>query len=239
MHISNLNRHISQVHKEHYADLCKQGIVKKAITGSGKKKMDFQLSSGSKKRKPVLETVADGTTDAGSSKVGDNVSALTGTHSASPYGNLLASLKAGPSTHEVCSRNYAVACLAELHWLKVKCATHNNVAQQILTDNACHEWREVIEFATMQSKTQRKCSVKERKLGRHKSASICLAEYEYPLRALYCHLMETRRHYMKVAWKQRELIIVGHNIWDSDPNEILGVTVFWYNHVQNIVFMFP
>jgi hypothetical protein len=145
----------------------------------------------------------------------------------SPHGNLLVSLRTSPSPHALQSRDDAVACLAELHRLEVMCATNNNIVQRIiLTNNACPDWREVIEIAITQSQTLKNCSVQERKLGWHKFTIFRLVEYEYLLGALYCDVMETRRHYMKFARKQLKFVTVGHGIWNSDQKKILGVTVY-------------
>jgi hypothetical protein len=163
----------------------------------------------------------------------DGVSVLTGTQTSTAMHHIFSNLKTVPNAHALNTAKAAAACLEELHRLEVKCATNNNISQRAVTDRACPEWRNMIEYAIVNGALlSKQFTVKERHMGRHKFSGIRVSEFEYLLGAIYCHVVESRDFYEKYVGKRVPFIVIGHDNWDSDNKEILGVTVHWYNPVR-------
>ena len=166
---SNHNRHIETCHKKFFKQLEEEGKVRKNKAPINK----MVVAKGVKQ----AQAKAKGGRMVSASK-SDGVSVLTGTQTTGAIHHIFSNLKTAPNAHLLNITKVASACLEELHRLEVKCATNNNISQRAVTDRACPEWRNMIEYAIVNGALlSKQFTVKERFMGRHKFSGIWVFEY--------------------------------------------------------------
>ena len=107
-------------------------------------------------------------------------------------------------------------------------ANNNNIAARAITDHTnCPEFKTLIEFAMKHGSQLQKA--RQVLLGRQAFSRIRMDRFSTFLAAVEGYVIETRDYWEKYCRQKIPFVIVAHDIWDSRKNEVMGISVHFYN----------
>ena len=125
------------------------------------------------------------------------------------------------------------------HELTFAFANNNNIAANAIVNPKKPEFRDLINFAIRHAATLRNIHQSELFMGKAKLTSIRTKSFEKLMAGAKLYGDEVRAYYKDRLRKTVPWVIVAQDGWDSKRKDLLGVTIFFYHPVRNLVFRIP